>query len=154
MQCQLHRHSGLSRQFWGCRSTAIRTPSRVTISMTKFQKGIGLLMKKIQMCGAFARSTGHPCQAKALVNGRCKNHGGMSTGPKTPEGRQAIAQATRQRMASGQQERALEGFYRWLEGGGREMLSSLAKQRFKRLQVMRLKACPLVPLPVTCLPLN
>jgi hypothetical protein len=105
--------------------------------MTEFQKGIGLLMEKIQICGAFARSTGHPCKAKALANGRCKNHGGMSTGPKTPEGRQAIAQATRQRMASGQQERVLAGFYRWLDAGGRDYLSSLAKQRFKRLQGVR-----------------
>jgi len=108
--------------------------------MTEFQKGIGLLMNKIQRCGAFARSTGHPCQAKALANGRCKNHGGMSTGPKTPEGRQAIAQATRQRMASGQRERAVEGFYRWLNNGGRDYLTNLAKQRFKRLQVIRHKA--------------
>jgi hypothetical protein len=38
-------------------------------------------------CGAYARSTGQPCKAKALPNGRCKNHGGMSTGPKTPEGK-------------------------------------------------------------------
>ena len=53
----------------------------------------------------------------------------MSTGPKTLEGRQAIAQATRQRMASGQRERALEGFYRWLEGGGREILSNRAKRQ-------------------------
>ena len=83
-------------------------------------------------CGAHARSTGQPCKAKALANGRCKNHGGMSTGPKTPAGRQAIAQATRQRMASGQREQAKEGFYSWLEGGGREYLSNLAKTRFKR----------------------
>ena len=83
-------------------------------------------------CGAYARSTGNPCQAKALINGRCKNHGGMSTGPKTLEGLLAIAQSTRQRMASGQQKRALEGFYRWLEGGGREMLSRLAKNRENR----------------------
>jgi hypothetical protein len=99
-------------------------------------------MRQKLKCGAHARTTGNPCQAKALANGRCKNHGGMSTGPKTVEGRQAIANATRQRMASGQQERALEGFYRWLEGGGKETLSRLAKQRFKRLQVMRLKSCP------------
>jgi len=59
----------------------------------------------------------------------CKNHGGMSTGPKTVEGRQAIAEATRQRMANGQRERALEGFYRWLEGGGREILSNRAKRQ-------------------------
>lgn len=81
-------------------------------------------------CGAHARSTGLPCKAKALANGRCKNHGGLSTGPRNPEGRRAIGDATRQRMASGQQERVLIGFYRWLEGGGRVYLSKLAKARF------------------------
>ena len=89
-------------------------------------------------CGAYARSTGNPCQAKALANGKCKNHGGCSSGAKTPEGRQAISDATRQRMASGQQERVLAGFYRWLEGGGREMLSRLAKNREKRKRWRRL----------------
>ena len=89
-------------------------------------------MKYKNTCGAHARSTGKPCQAKALPNGRCKNHGGMSTGPKTPEGRQAIAQSTRQRMASGQQERALKGFYSWLSNGGRELLSRHSKNREKR----------------------
>ena len=53
----------------------------------------------------------------------------MSTGAKTIEGRQAIAQATRQRMANGQRERALEGFYRWLEGGGRGILSNRTKRQ-------------------------
>jgi len=89
----------------------------------------GSEMKSKSKCGAYARSTGRPCQAKALSNGRCRNHGGLSTGPKTPEGRQAIAQATSQRMASGQQKRALEGFYSWIEGGGRLVLSRLAKTR-------------------------
>ena len=41
----------------------------------------------VKTCGAYARSTGKPCIAKAMKNGRCRNHGGMSTGPKTPEGR-------------------------------------------------------------------
>ena len=89
-------------------------------------------------CGAYARSTGQPCQAKALANGRCGGHGGLSKGATTPEGRLAIAQATRQRMVSGQQERVLAGFYRWLEGGGREMLSRLAKNREKRKRWERL----------------
>jgi len=95
-------------------------------------------MRIKQTCKAYARSTGIPCQAKALTNGRCKNHGGLSTGPKTPKGRQAISQATRQRMASGQQERVLAGFYRWLEGGGREMLSRLAKNREKQKRWKRI----------------
>jgi hypothetical protein len=42
-------------------------------------------------------------------------------------------------MASGQQEKALKGFYSWLEGGGgREMLSRLAKNREKRKRWKRL----------------
>ena len=84
-------------------------------------------MKNKVKCEAHARSTGNPCQAKALVNGRCKNHGGMSTGPRTVEGRQAIAQATRKRMACGQKERALAGFKVWLDSGGREYLSKRPK---------------------------
>jgi hypothetical protein len=62
----------------------------------------------------------------------------MSTGPKTPKGRKAIAEATRQRMASGQRKRVLEGFYGWLEGGGRELLSRLAKARERRKRWRRL----------------
>jgi hypothetical protein len=33
-------------------------------------------------------------------------------------------------MASGQRKLALEGFYRWLDAGGREHLSNTAKARF------------------------
>ena len=40
-----------------------------------------------EKCLAFARSTGKPCQAPAGWNGRCKLHGGLSTGPTTPEGK-------------------------------------------------------------------
>ena len=95
-------------------------------------------MKYKNICGAFARSTGKPCQAKALPNGKCRLHGGLARGATTPEGRQAIAEATRQRMASGQRMRVLAGFYRWLEGGGREMLSRLAKNREKRKRWKRM----------------
>ncbi|MCK4870022.1 MAG: hypothetical protein KAS93_02820 [Gammaproteobacteria bacterium] len=38
-------------------------------------------------CGAKTKRTGLPCRARALANGRCKYHGGLSTGPKTPEGK-------------------------------------------------------------------
>ena len=89
-------------------------------------------MRNKQKCEAHARSTGNPCQAKALANGRCRNHGGLSTGPTSFAGKLAVAAATSERMAAGQRERALAGFYAWLEGGGREMLSRLAKRRFQR----------------------
>ena len=97
-------------------------------------------MRQKIKCGAYARSTGQPCQAKALANGKCRLHGGLSRGATTPEGRKAISEATRQRMASGQQERALAGFYRWLEGGGALTLSRLAKNRERRKRWERLMA--------------
>ena len=97
---------------------------------------------KVQ-CGAYARSTGLPCRAQALANGRCRCHGGCSTGPRTPEGRRAVGEATRQRMASGQRERVLAGFRRWLEGGGREHLAETARARFagKTFGTHRAGAC-------------
>jgi hypothetical protein len=54
-------------------------------------------MKKPR-CGAKTRR-GTPCQASAIWSTRsrrftrCKNHGGMSTGPKTAEGIARIRQA-------------------------------------------------------------
>src|ERR671934_2520700 len=37
-------------------------------------------------CGARSKRTGKACQGAAMPNGRCKLHGGKSTGPRTPEG--------------------------------------------------------------------
>ena len=53
-------------------------------------------------CGARCRD-GHPCAAPAVWsastgaarNGRCRLHGGLSTGPRTPDGRARVAAATR-----------------------------------------------------------
>jgi hypothetical protein len=55
-------------------------------------------------CGARTRSGG-ACQAPVVWdfgtgaprNGRCRVHGGLSTGAKTPEGRERIAEAQRRR---------------------------------------------------------
>ena len=48
-------------------------------------------------CGAKTRK-GQPCRAKPLPGKRrCKFHGGMSTGPKTPEGRMKVSEAQRRR---------------------------------------------------------
>ena len=43
-----------------------------------------------EKCEARTRR-GTPCQCKAMSNGRCRLHGGLSTGPTTPEGRAAAA---------------------------------------------------------------
>jgi hypothetical protein len=55
-------------------------------------------------CSARCRD-GSPCQAPPVwdqrldrpVNGRCRMHGGLSTGPKTEEGRRRIAESNRAR---------------------------------------------------------
>jgi hypothetical protein len=48
-------------------------------------------------CGARTR-TGRPCKRLPVPGGkRCPNHGGRSTGPRTPEGRARIAAAQRER---------------------------------------------------------
>jgi hypothetical protein len=56
-------------------------------------------------CGARTRQNGRPCMARALwdrdadapVNGRCRLHGGLSSGPKTNEGKRRIGMANRAR---------------------------------------------------------
>ena len=94
-------------------------------------------MKSNKKCGAHARTTGAPCKAKALPNGRCKLHGGLSLGPRTQEGRQAIGVATKARMSKDQLQKAKDGFQIWLNTGGRERLSRLAKQRFARAKLIK-----------------
>lgn len=46
----------------------------------------------VRQCGAKTRS-GDPCRRSPMANGRCRLHGGLSTGPKTPEGRERIRRA-------------------------------------------------------------
>jgi hypothetical protein len=43
-------------------------------------------------CGAKTRK-GTPCRSAAMPNGRCRMHGGCSTGAKTPEGIERIRAA-------------------------------------------------------------
>ncbi|MEJ6390473.1 HGGxSTG domain-containing protein [Gymnodinialimonas ulvae] len=51
----------------------------------------------MELCGAKTR-TGEPCQRKPILGRkRCRNHGGMSTGPKTEEGLARIAEGQRRR---------------------------------------------------------
>jgi len=58
------------------------------------------------ICGALTRK-GNPCQAKPVPpTKRCRMHGGLSTGPRTLEGRKRVAEAQRLRWA------------RWRENAG------------------------------------
>jgi hypothetical protein len=91
-------------------------------------------MKELNLtkfCGAYARTTGNPCMGRPMKNGKCKLHGGKSTGATSIEGKKRVAEATRKRMLNGQQKLALEGYKRWLENGGRLYLSETQKTRWK-----------------------
>jgi hypothetical protein len=48
----------------------------------------------VKECGAKAKTAGHrACRQYALPNGRCRFHGGMSTGARTAEGLRRIKEA-------------------------------------------------------------
>lgn len=47
--------------------------------MPSWQTGL-LTMQTATRCGAHCRTTGLPCQAPAMPNGRCRMHGGRSPG--------------------------------------------------------------------------
>jgi hypothetical protein len=49
-------------------------------------------IKKVRRCGARNRR-GTACGSPAMRNGRCRLHGGLSTGPKTAQGIQRIRRA-------------------------------------------------------------
>src|SRR5262249_19589231 len=61
------------------------------------------------------RRDGRPCQAKVAwdtahdraYNTKCRVHGGLSTGPRTPAGRQRIAESNRRR-AEAQRQQAVQ----------------------------------------------
>ena len=57
-----------------------------------------------RLCGARCRD-GHVCRAKARNNGRCRMHGGLSTGPKTQKGRARVSAAIKKAWAEHRDER-------------------------------------------------
>jgi hypothetical protein len=56
-------------------------------------------MRSKIMCEARTRRP-TTCMCKALRNGRCRLHGGLSTGPRTAAGKARIAESNRLRTAS------------------------------------------------------
>jgi hypothetical protein len=62
---------------------------------------------RLRRCGARRKRDGEPCTAKPLRNGRCRFHGGMSTGPRTAEGRARALANLRQDRVTGAQEVSL-----------------------------------------------
>lgn len=67
------------------------------------------------VCGAKTRKGGQCRNKSEAGRARCKFHGGKSTGPKTPEGKERIAEAQRTRWAAWRNARPL----RMRDDGGR-----------------------------------
>ena len=77
-------------------------------------------------CGAKTRR-GTPCQCPAMRNGRCRLHGGLSTGPKTAEGIERIRRAVTKHGNYSNRAKAERAEYRELLRCCRETLASLRR---------------------------
>ncbi|MEO8099450.1 MAG: HGGxSTG domain-containing protein [Acidobacteriota bacterium] len=80
---------------------------------------------KAERCGAKTRQ-GTPCQCPAMANGRCRLHGGLSTGAKTAAGIERIRQAVTKHGRYSKQAKAQRAEYRKLVKGCRELLADLS----------------------------
>ena len=79
---------------------------------------------KAARCQAKTRR-GTLCQCPAMPNGRCRLHGGLSTGPKTPEGIERIRRALTTHGWYSQAAKSERRFVRLLLREGRAVLSRL-----------------------------
>ncbi len=75
-------------------------------------------------CGARTRS-GRLCRSPAMHNGRCRMHGGASTGPRTAEGLARIAAARTRHGLYGAEMREVRRWAAELRLEAREMLDEL-----------------------------
>jgi hypothetical protein len=91
-------------------------------------------------CGAKTKGKGTPCRSPAMPNGRCRMHGGPSTGAKTAEGIERIrigrtkhgrysAASIAQRRAARQALRELRALLRSAAATEDDVLESIARLR-------------------------
>ena len=76
-------------------------------------------------CGAKTRR-GTPCRCPAMANGRCRLHGGLSTGPRTAEGIERIRRAVTKHGKYSKRATAERADYRNLLIECRETLAGLS----------------------------
>lgn len=85
-------------------------------------------------CGATTRN-GERCRAPAMTNGRCRMHGGRSTGPRTEEGMARLRRArTRHGLRSAERVALRKAAHRFAQTT-RQLHASLAIQRISPEQV-------------------
>ena len=93
-----------------------QNPMRAAVWMSKLA-----LAHACPRCGARTRS-GSVCKGQAMANGRCRMHGGASTGPRTAEGLQRIKQAPTIHGDCSAEARALRRMLRGLSEEQRRLL--------------------------------
>ena len=91
-------------------------PARASVRMRNLA-----LAHACPRCGARTRS-GLACKGQAMANGRCRMHGGSSTGPRTPEGLQRLVQARTVHGRYGAEMRELRRLMRLLNEEQRRVL--------------------------------
>jgi hypothetical protein len=84
---------------------------------------------KAARCRAKTRR-GTPCQCPAMPNGRCRLHGGLSTGPKTAEGIERIRRAVTKHGRYSRAARDEKRYFRTLLGECRAALAGIDEVRF------------------------
>ena len=84
-------------------------------------------LTKAARCGAKNRRD-LPCQCPAMANGRCRLHGGKSTGPKTAAGIERIRRAVTKDGRYTKTARAEHEQYRTLVQDCREVLQEISGQ--------------------------
>jgi hypothetical protein len=75
-------------------------------------------------CAARTRS-GDGCKSPAMSNGRCRMHGGKSTGPRTPEGLARMKRAKTLHGGYSEEHRRLMQYIRALDAAARRTAEEL-----------------------------
>ncbi len=82
------------------------------------------LAQSCPRCGARTRA-GPPCKSPAMANGRCRMHGGKSTGPRSAEGLARMRRAKTRHGLFTQETRDLMRTIRELDAMARRALAGL-----------------------------
>lgn len=89
------------RDYWTCREAACVCGSECLVLRAKGLDGRGkALPKRVRPCCGAQTRTGRACKMHVVPGRqRCRLHGGLSTGPKSAEGRANISHAQQERWA-------------------------------------------------------
>src|ERR1035437_3450907 len=108
---------------WGMTSTITETPHEQRRGRLRNGNPPGDFAKAAR-CGAKNRR-GTPCMCPAMPNGRCRLHGGLSTGPKTLAGIERIRKAVTKHGRYSAQATAERRLFRQLLHESRDFLAGI-----------------------------